>query len=115
MIVQIISKSAPDWCDKHVFPKVFESRENHSYIKKQNLLDIIGMTASQVTEKTLKDTYQGTISVYISDKVPNVRLKSIQVLKANAKLSNPLIERNLEKLKEDRDPEVREFAKKLRA
>lgn len=52
---------------------------------------------------------------YLNDKVPNVRLKSIEVLGAVSKLKNSVIEKQIEKLKEDKDSEIREMAKKLRA
>lgn len=41
LIVEIVSKNPKDWCDQNVIPKVFSSKENQNYIKKQNLLDII--------------------------------------------------------------------------
>ena len=98
-IIEILSKNSKDWCDQNVLPKVFASKENQGYIKKQNLLDIIEKTAHNVSDKALKDTYQSTIMSYITDKVPNVRVKSIQVLKTNSKLINPNIEKFVEKLK----------------
>ena len=115
LIVEIVSKNSKEWCDQNIIPKVFSSKENQNYIKKQNLLDIIEKTAPHVSEKSLKETYQSTLMSCISDKVPNVRVKSIQVLKANSKLINPAIEKFVDKLKEDKDHEVRDLAKKLRA
>lgn len=115
LIVEILSRNSKEWCEQHVIPKVFASRDNISYIKKQNLLDIIEKTSSCVSDKTLKETYQSTIISYINDKVPNVRLKTIQVIKGNSKLSCPTIDKHVEKLRDDKDNEIREFAKKLRA
>lgn len=63
-------------------------KENANYIKKQNLLDIIEKTAANVSEKSLVEVYQNTIITCLSDKVNNVKIKSIQVLKSNNKLSN---------------------------
>lgn len=94
---------------------MFASRDNISYIKKQNLLDIIEKTSNCVSDKALKETYQATCISYIADKVPNVRLKTMQVIKANAKLSCPTIDKHLEKMKDDKDNEIREYAKRLRA
>lgn len=77
LIVEILSRNPKDWCEQNVIPKVFASRDNISYIKKQNLLDIIEKTSNCVSDKALKETYQATLASYINDKVPNVRLKSI--------------------------------------
>ena len=115
VIVEILSRNPKDWCEQNVIPKIFASRDNVSYIKKQNLLEIIEKTSSCVSDKTLKETYQTTIASYINDKVPNVRLKTIQVLKSNSKLICSTVDKHLDKMKEDKDTEVREFAKKLRA
>jgi hypothetical protein len=71
-------------------------------------------TTSNVSEKALKDVYQNTIIACLADKVPNVRIKSVQVLRSNNKLSNAAAEKQFEKLKEDKDLEVREVVKKLR-
>ena len=59
------------------------------------MLEIIDKTATVVSEKTLKDVYQGTIVNFLGDKVPNVKLKSMQVVKTNAKLLNPTIEKQV--------------------
>jgi hypothetical protein len=37
------------------------------------------------------------------DKVPNVRVRSLQAMKAVSKLSTPVMEKQLEKLKDDKD------------
>jgi len=37
------------------------------------------------------------------DKVPNVRVRTLQALKAVAKLSTPLMDKQVEKLKDDKD------------
>jgi hypothetical protein len=50
----------------------------------------------------------------LADKVPNVRIKSVQVLRSCNKLSTAVAEKQFEKLKEDKDLEVREAVKKLR-
>ena len=52
---------------------------------------------------------------YLGDKVPNVRLKTAQVIKSNPKLATPVLEKQLDRLKEDKDSEIRDFSKKLRA
>ena len=114
-IIEVVNKNSKEWCELNLLPKLFACKENQSYVKKQNLLDIIEKTALNVSEKAFKETYQATIVSYITDKVPNVRMKSIQVLKKNSKLLNPAIERYVDKLKEDKDHEVRDLAKKLRA
>lgn len=41
-------------------------------------------------------------------------MKSVQVLRSSNKLSNATAEKHFEKLKEDKDVEVRELVKKLR-
>ena len=115
LIVEILSRNSKDWCEQNVIPKVFASKDNISYIKKQNLLEIIEKTSNCVSDKTLKDTYQTTVVSYINDKVPNVRLKTMQVLKGNSKLSCPTVDKLVEKLRDDKDIEIREFARKLRA
>ena len=43
---------------------------------------------------------------YIGDKVPNVRVKSMQVLKINPKLTSVAADKHIQKLKEDKDTEV---------
>jgi len=91
LIIEIIKANPKEWSEQNVLPRVFSSKENISYIKKQNLLDIIDKTAAVVSEKALKEVYQGTIVSYLGDKVPNVKLKSMQIVKANAKLLNPTI------------------------
>jgi hypothetical protein len=58
--------------------------------------------------------YQNTIIACLGDKVSNVRIKSVQVLRSSNKLSSIVAEKQVEKLKEDRDIEVREVVKKLR-
>ena len=67
-----------------------------------------------MSEKALKDVYQNAIIACLSDKVPNVRIRSVQVLRSNNKLSNTVAEKQFEKLKEDKDSEVRDLVKKLR-
>lgn len=41
LIIQIINNNSKEWCDQCVIPKISQMKENASYIKKQNLLDII--------------------------------------------------------------------------
>ena len=53
------------------------------------MLNIIEKTTSNVSEKTLKEVYQNIVANYLGDKVPNVRIKTIQVLKNNSKLNSP--------------------------
>ena len=115
MLIEIVSKNPKEWCDQNVIPKVFGAKENLTYIKKQHLLEIIDKTSPHVSEKAFKETYQATLINCITDKVPNVRVKSMQVLKANTKLFNPTLEKYVEKMKDDKDHEVRDLAKKLRA
>lgn len=95
LIVEIINRNNKDWCDLNVIPKVNLMKENASYIKKQNLLDIIEKTCSKVSEKTLKDVYQNALVACLSDKVSNVRIKSVEVLRSSNKLSSPLAEKQL--------------------
>ena len=40
LLIAVVSKNSKEWCEVHIIPKVFASKEN-SYIKKQNMLDII--------------------------------------------------------------------------
>lgn len=77
LIVEIINRNGKEWCDLNVIPKVSLMKENASYIKKQNLLDIIEKTCGKVSEKTLKDVYQNALLACLSDKVSNVRIKSV--------------------------------------
>lgn len=51
----------------------------------------------------MKEFYQNTLSNYLVDKVPNVRVRSLQAMKAVSKLSTPVMEKQLEKLKDDKD------------
>jgi predicted nucleic acid-binding protein len=67
-----------------------------------------------VSEKTLKEVYQNAIVCCLADKVPNVRLKTVQILKTSSKLNGAAVEKQLEKLKDDKDNDVREMLKKLR-
>ena len=60
------------------------------------------------------DVYQNNIITCLSDKVNNVKIKSIQVLKSNNRLSTPIAEKQFAKLKEEKDVEIREVIKKLR-
>lgn len=41
LIILIINNNSKDWCDQWIMPKLSQMKENTSYIKKQNLLDII--------------------------------------------------------------------------
>ncbi len=41
LIVEIIAKTPKDWCDQFVIPKIANLKETSSYIKKQNILDLI--------------------------------------------------------------------------
>jgi Ca2+-binding EF-hand superfamily protein len=91
LFIEILSKNPKEWSEQYVIPKIFSGKENQGYIKKQNLLEIIEKTAPHVSEKTLKETYQATLTLYVTDKVSNVRLKALQVLKTNPKLSYPTI------------------------
>ena len=54
LIVEIINRNNKDWCNLNVIAKVSLMKENTSYIKKKNLMDIIKKTCSKVSEKTLK-------------------------------------------------------------
>lgn len=98
-LVAVLNKNEKEWSEQNIIPKVFACKENQTYVKKQNLLDIIEKTAPNVSEKVFKDTYQATLASYITDKVANVRVKSIKVIKSNNKLINPTIEKYVEKLK----------------
>ena len=115
LLIEIVSKNPKEWCDQNVIPKVFGAKENLTYIKKQHLLDIIEKTCPHVSEKAFKEIYQPTLMNCIIDKVANVRVKSMKVLKANNKLLNSTMEKYIEKMKDDKDHEVRDLAKKLRA
>ncbi len=68
-----------------------------------------------MSEKALRDVYQGIITAYIADKVPNVRVRGLQVLKSYSKLGCPATDKALDKLKDDKDMEVKEALKRLRA
>lgn len=46
MIIQIINNNSKDWCDQYIIPKICQMKENASYIKKQNLLEIIEVFCS---------------------------------------------------------------------
>ena len=115
LLADIISGQPKDWVDQNVMPKLAGAKENANYLKRQNMLCIIEKTSSNVSEKTFKEVYQNIVASYLNDKVPNVRVKTMQVLKANSKLNSPAAERTIEKLKEDKDVEVREALKRLRA
>lgn len=41
LIIQIINTNSKEWCDQYVIPRLSQMKENASYIKKQNLLEII--------------------------------------------------------------------------
>lgn len=41
LIIEIINKNTKEWCEQNIIPKLFSTKENTSYIKKQNLLEII--------------------------------------------------------------------------
>lgn len=114
LIIEVIKANSKEWSETHLLPKLFYMKENLSYIKKQNLLEIIDKTAAVVSEKAFKEVYQGTILSYLADKVPNVKLKSMQVVKGNSKLINSTIEKQVDKLKEDKDVEIKDLAKKIR-
>lgn len=68
-----------------------------------------------MSDRVIKEVYQNTVATCLADKVSNVRLKTVQVLKAAGKLNGALVEKQLEKLKDDKDSDVREMVKKLRA
>lgn len=40
LIVDLINKNSKDWADQYVVPKLAAMKENASYLKKQNLVDI---------------------------------------------------------------------------
>ena len=67
-----------------------------------------------MSEKALKEVYQSAVLSLLTDKVANVKVKSAQVLRSNNKLSTANAEKLFDKLKEDKDIEVRELIKKLR-
>ena len=60
-------------------------------------------TSPNISEKMLKDSYQVTILACLTDKVANVKLKSLQVIKNSPKLCSLVPEKLLEKLKDDKD------------
>lgn len=59
--------------------------------------------------------YQNAVLNGIADKVPNVRMKTAQIVKNNLKMLSPIVDKVIDKLKDDKDVEVREMSKKLRA
>lgn len=91
LIIGIITKQSKDWTDNNIIPRIAIMKESPSYIKRQNLLEIIEKTAGFVSDKTLKEVYQNTVIGCLTDKVPNVRLKSAVVIKNAAKISNPTL------------------------
>ena len=52
--------------------------------------------------------------MYLSDQVPNIKLKTIKILSENKKLSDKIIEKEIQKTKEDPDIEVQRAAKALK-
>ena len=42
-----------------------------------------------MSDKSLKGVYQSMVASYLADKVPNVRVKTMQVLRHNQKLNSP--------------------------
>ncbi len=56
-----------------------------------------------MSDKALKEHYHNIVSTFLGDKVPNVRLKGVMVVKNNNKLVNLAVEKQLDKLKEDKD------------
>lgn len=111
LLIEIIMKNPKDWCDQNIIPRLVAGmKENTNYIKKQNILYIIEVflllikkTAGAVSEKTFKDVYQNVVSSYLGDKVPNVRIRSIELIKKNSKLSSAIADKQLEILKDDKD------------
>jgi hypothetical protein len=43
-IVDIVTKNSKEWCEQNIIPKIYAMKDNTSYIKRQNLLDIIDVT-----------------------------------------------------------------------
>jgi hypothetical protein len=43
-IVDIVTKNSKEWCEQNIIPKIYAMKDNASYIKRQNLLDIIDVT-----------------------------------------------------------------------
>jgi len=41
LIIEIINKNNKEWVDKNIIPRIMIAKDNASYIKKQNFLDII--------------------------------------------------------------------------
>ena len=95
LIVEIITKSSKEWCDQFVIPKISGMKDSLTYIKRQNILDLIEKTAPHVSEKALKEHYHNVVATFLGDKVPNVRLKGVMVIKNNNKLLNSVIEKQL--------------------
>jgi hypothetical protein len=60
-------------------------------VNNRSNIALMQKTTPNVSEKALKDVYQSAIMNCLTDKVTNVRLKSMQVLKSYSKLSNPTI------------------------
>jgi hypothetical protein len=43
-IVDIVTKNSKEWCEQNIIPKIYAMKDNASYIKRQNLIDIIDVT-----------------------------------------------------------------------
>ena len=50
----------------------------------------------------------------MSDKIVNVRMKALELIKNNIKVVNAGIEKQVEKMKDDSDQDVKSLAKKLK-
>lgn len=61
-------------------------------------------TSEKVSQKTLIDNYRQTIFVSLSDKVPNVKVKALNILKTNKKIYDKMFQKMIDKLKTDPDP-----------
>ena len=40
-LIEVLAKNSKEWSEQHVVPRLFERKENASYVKKQNLLHLI--------------------------------------------------------------------------
>lgn len=54
LIVDLINKNSKDWADQYVVPKLAAMKENASYLKKQNLVDIFEVSLYLYSKQQLQ-------------------------------------------------------------
>ncbi|KAH8925121.1 ARM repeat-containing protein [Atractiella rhizophila] len=111
-----------EWAQQHILPKVIELRNEPNYLKRMTAIFAITTMAPALTIESIRGPVLDAVVQLTSDPIPNIRFnvsKALEVISSvvagqpgGKELAQSIILPSLEKLRQDRDADVRFFADK---